>query len=166
MAASAIRTGVSVALLALASATAGCAYGIRGSLPAHLSTVRITPFRSSVQEYGLEQELNSLFVEEMVSEGRLSIVTASPDAVIECIITGFFRTPYSYSSSEQIEEYKLEIRASMSLTDFVADEAILANEPVNEWIVYDPAREEYSEAKRRLLVQTADEMARMCISGW
>lgn len=166
MAVSAIRTGVSVALLALASVPAGCAYGIGGNLPSHLSTVRIPPFRSSVQEYGLEQELNSLFVEEMVSEGRLSVVTASPDAVIECVITGFFRTPYSYSSSEEIEEYKLEIRASLDFTDLVVDEAILADEPVDEWIVYDPAQEDYSEAKNRLLVQTADEMARMCISGW
>ncbi len=166
MAVSAIPAALRLAAAALVAATAGCAYSMSGNLPEHISSVRIAPFRSSVQEYGLEQELTSLFVEKLVSEGRLSVVTSSPDAVIECQITGFFRSPYSFSASEEIEEYKLEIRAALDFTDLVRDAGILEGESVDEWIVYDPEREEYDDARQRLLVQAADEMVRRCISGW
>lgn len=166
MAGSGIRAALRLAAAAVLAAPAGCAYSFTGNLPGHLSTVRVAQFRSSVQEYGLEQELNTLFVSELISGGRLSVVTESPDALVECQVTGFFRTPYSFSASEEIEEYKLEMRVSLEFTDLVTDRKILDDEAVDEWIVYDPDLEEYSTAKQRLLGIVAGEMARRCISGW
>lgn len=166
MAGSVTRGALSLACAAMLAAPAGCAYSFTGNLPGHLSTVRVAQFRSSVQEYGLEQELNSLFVSELIQGGRLSVVTESPDALVECQVTGFFRTPYSFSASEEIEEYKLEMRVSLDFSDLVTDQSILDDEPVDEWIVYDPDLEEYSTAKQRLLGIVAEEMARRCISGW
>lgn len=151
------------ALLLLSTA---CPYGFGGNLPGHLSTVRIAPFRSSTAEYGLEQELTALFVEEILSSGRLTIVTTSPDALIEAQVTGFFRTPYSYSSSEVVEEYRMEIRIALEFSDLVMGVPVLEQETVDRWIVYDPLNESYEAAKQRLLEDAAGEMARRCLSGW
>jgi outer membrane lipopolysaccharide assembly protein LptE/RlpB len=143
-----------------------CAYSLRGNLPEHLQTVKIIPFRSSVTEYGLEQELTSMVVEEMVSNGRLAVVTEEPDAVLEGRVSSFTRTPYSYTSAEEIEEYRLDIRITLTFTDMVRSENILDTQSVGEWLIYDPDEEQYADARQRLLVEAADEIVRSCLSGW
>ncbi len=163
--ASAIRA-VRLSSLAALLLLSACPYGFTGNLPGHISSVRVAPFRSSASEYGLEQTLTSYFIERLVSQSGLTVVNSSPDALVECRVTGFYRTPYSFSSSEVVEEYKLEIRMELDFTDMVRDEGILDGEAVSLWIVYDPAREDYSAAKERLLADAADEMVRRCISGW
>lgn len=143
-----------------------CAYSLRGNLPEHLQTVQIVPFRSSVTEYGLEQELTSLVVEEMVSNGRLAVVTDDADAVLEGRITSFTRIPYSYTSAEEVEEYRLDVKVTLTFTDVVRNENILDTQSVGEWLIYDPSEEQYSDARQRLLVEAADEIVRSCLSGW
>lgn len=109
----------------------GCAYSFRGNLPEHIRTVRVAPVRSSASEYGLEQELTSLMTESIVSDGRMSVVNESPDALIECSISQFMRTPYSYSAAEVVEEYKLDMRVQLRFTDLVRDEQMIADEAVS-----------------------------------
>jgi outer membrane lipopolysaccharide assembly protein LptE/RlpB len=155
-----------ILLLSVAITLCSCAYSLRGNLPEHLQTVKIVPFRSSVTEYGLEQELTSMVVEEMVSNGRLAVVTEEADAVLEGRVASFTRTPYSYTSAEEIEEYRLDIRVSLTFTDMVRNENILDTQSVGEWIVYDPDEEQYSDARQRLLESAADEIIRSCLSGW
>ena len=153
-------------LLAMAVMLCSCAYSLRGNLPEHLQTVKIIPFRSSVTEYGLEQELTSMVVEEMVSNGRLAVVTEEADAVLEGRVSSFARIPYSYTSAEEIEEYRLDIRITLTFTDMVRNENILDTQSVGEWLVYDPDEEQYSDARQRLLEKAADEIVRSCLSGW
>ena len=155
-----------ILLPAVAVMLCSCAYSLRGNLPGHLQTVKIIPFRSSVTEYGLEQEVTSMVVEEMVSNGRLAVVTEEADAVLEGRVSSFTRTPYSYTSAEEIEEYRLDIRIILTFTDMVRNENILDTQSVGEWLVYDPDEEQYSDARRRLLEEAADEIVRSCLSGW
>lgn len=154
------------AITFLAILLCSCAYSFLGNLPEHLQTVEIVHFRSSVTEYGLEQDLTSRVVEELVSNGRLAVVTDNPDAILEGRIVSFSRTAYSYTSAEEIEEYKLDIRINLTFTDMVKDEDILDTESIGEWIIYDPDKEQYTDARDRLLEQAADEIVRSCLSGW
>jgi hypothetical protein len=160
------RVTPSLGLALLVALSSCCAYSFHGNLPAHLETVRVIPFRSSVTEYGLEQELTSLVTESFVTDGTLAVVVDSADSRIECTVSSWSRTPYSYSSSEEIEEYRLEIRVTVAFTDLVRDEPVFEQETVSRWIVYDPRVEDFSSAKSRLLVEAADEIVRVCLSGW
>jgi hypothetical protein len=143
-----------------------CAYSFKGNLPAHIRTVRIAPARNTAAEYGLEQQLTSDLVEGVVGDGRLAVVNSSQDALIETTISLFVRTPYSYSSAEVVEEYKLEMRVQLAFMDVIRDEALISDEAVSCWIVYDPAVEDYTSAKVRLLTGMAEAIVRRCLSGW
>jgi len=101
-----------------------------------------------------------------VSNGRLAVVTDNPDAILEGRIVSFARTAYSYTSAEEIEEYKLDITINLTFTDMVKDEDILDTESIGEWIIYDPDTEQYTDARDRLLELAADEIVRSCLSGW
>lgn len=151
---------VAAALLAL-----GCAYSLTGNLPAHIQTVEVERFRSMATEYGLDQELTSTVTERLVEDGRLAVVTSSPDARLSGTVTTFDRSAYSYTASETVEEYRLLVSISTELVDLTADETIL-DEQVREWITYSPDEESFTDAKARLLDKAAEEVVRAALSGW
>ncbi len=143
-----------------------CAYTLTGNLPAHLQTIIVVPARSQVAEYGLGPDLTSYITEDFVSNGRLAVVTADASCKVESKITSWARTPYSYTSSEVVEEYKLQVRVEITFTDIIEDEVILNGENITTWIVYDPLNETESDAHIRLLHLSAEDIVDRCLSGW
>jgi acylphosphatase len=154
---------MSVVLGVLAS---GCAYSFRGSLPPGVGSVQVVQFRSTVTEFGLEQEITSQVTELIVSDGRVSIDNSSPDARIEGTISSFTREAVAYTGSEQVQEYRLDIRISVSMDRTRDNDYILRNESVADWVVYDPGAESYESARDRLVTQISELVVRACLSGW
>ncbi len=146
--------------------SAACSYGFRGSLPEHIQSVKIIPIRSRVTQYGLEQDITSRVTEMMVRDGRLAVVIEEQDSEIEGTIAAYSKTPYSYTSSEQVEEYKLEIRVEITFIDLLREMDIIDNESVTTWLVYDPDKETEIDARNRLLEEAAKDIVRRCLSGW
>ena len=143
-----------------------CSYGFRGSLPEHIQSVKILNFRSRVTQYGLEQDLTSRVIEMIIRDGRLSIAVENQDSEIEGTIAQYNKTPYSYTSAEVVEEYKLEIRVDISFADLLQERDVIASESVTTWLVYDPDAESEIEARNRLLEESAEDIVRRCLSGW
>lgn len=163
MATQAFRIAGTAALLALA---AGCAYSFRGTLPDSIRSVQVRQFRSSVTEYGLEQEITGLVTEAIVRDGRLAIHNEDPDARIEGSVVYFDRTAVSYTGSEEVEQYRLELRVTVSMDKTADNEYIIRNETISEWILYDPSSESFDSARERLVSQVSVQIVRRCLSGW
>lgn len=163
MATRAFRATLAVSLLALA---AGCAYSFRGTLPDSIRSVQVRQFRSSVTEYGLEQEITGLVTEAIVRDGRLAIQNEDPDARIEGSVVYFDRTAVSYTGSEEVEQYRLELRVTVSMDRTADNEYIIRNETISEWILYDPSSESFDSARERVVSQVSIQIVRRCLSGW
>ncbi len=146
--------------------TLGCAYSFKGTLPENIKSVEVQQFRSSVTEYGLEQKITSLVTESMVRDGRLSIDNENPDAIITGSITLFSRSAVTYTEGEDVQQYKLELRVSVSMDNTFDNEYIIRDESVSEWLLYDPISETLDSAKERLIVEISNEIVRRCLSGW
>ncbi len=155
-----------IPMLLLLIISAGCSYGFRGSLPEHIQSVKIIPIRSRVTQYGLEQDITSRVTEMMVRDGRLAVVLEGQDSEIEGTIAAYLKSPYSYTSSEQVEEYKLEIRVEITFIDLLRETDIISNESVTTWLVYDPDTETEIDARNRLLEEASKDIVRRCLSGW
>ena len=104
--------------------------------------------------------------EEFVMDGRLAVVVSAENSVIEGTVAAYQKTPYSYTSAEVVEEYKLEIRVQINFTDLVEEVEIIRDESVTTWLVYDPDAESESQALERLLNESAEDIVRKCLSGW
>ena len=143
-----------------------CAYSFHGTLPENIKSVQIEQFRSSVTEYGLEQEITSLVTEAIVRDGRLFIDNETPDTQITGTIASFSKTAVTYTGGEDVEQYKLELRLSVSMDNTANNEYIIHNETVSEWLLYNPAQETFDSAKQRLIIEVADTVVRRCLSGW
>ena len=146
--------------------TSCCAYSFKGSLPENIASVQVRQFRSSVTEYGLEQEITGLVTEAILRDGRLSINNDDPDSRIEGTVNYFGRTAVSYTGSEEVEQYKLEIRVSVSMDRSDNNEYIIRNESISQWILYDPSSETFDAARERVVDLVAEQIVRRCLSGW
>lgn len=143
-----------------------CSYGFRGSLPEYIQSVKVIPFRSRVSQYGLEQDITSRVIEMIVRDGRLAVAIENQDSEIEGTVAAYSKTPYSYTSAEVVEEYKLEVRIEISFIDLIHETDIIGNESVTTWLVYDPDNETEIDARNRLLEESAEDVVRRCLSGW
>ncbi len=144
----------------------GCAYSFRGSLPENIRSVQVDQFRSSVTEYGLEQDITGLVTEAIVRDGRLAIDNDDPDARIQGTVAYFGKTADSYTGSEEVEQYRMEMRVSVSMDRTSDNEYIIRDETISEWILYDPVAETYDSAKERLVQELSEQVVRRCLSGW
>ena len=153
-------------VLTLIMLSMSCGYGFRGSLPEYIQSVKVIPFRSRVAQYGLEQDMTSRVIEMIVRDGRLAVAIENEDSEIEGTVASYSKTPYSYTSAEVVEEYKLEIRIEISFIDLVHETDIIGNESVTTWLVYDPDSETEIDARNRLLEESAEDVVRRCLSGW
>lgn len=150
----------------LAALNLGCAYSFRGSLPPGVRTVEVTQFRSSVAEYGLETELTSMVTEGIVTDGRLSVVSSDPDARISGRVSAFTRSAEEYTSGEQVQRYRLDLRVEVNMENVRTGDVLIQNETVGDWILYDPGVETLAQARERLVKEAAAEIVRKCLSGW
>jgi hypothetical protein len=160
----ALRYAITCFVLILS--TMACSYSFRGSLPGGIRSVNIDQFRSSVTEYGLEQDITGLVVESIVRDGRLAIDNNAPDTRITGSVTYFSRTAVTYSGAEEVQQYKLEIRVLVSMEVIGDNEYLLRDESITDWILYDPSAETLESAKERLVVRISDGIVRRCLSGW
>jgi len=160
------RNAVIISFAGLIVAVSACSYSFLGSLPGGIKSVKVDQFRSSVTEYGLEQQITGIVVESIVRDGRLAIDNNAPDTRISGSVTYFFRTAATYTGSEEVQQYKLEIRVSVSMESTADNEYILRDESISEWILYDPSTETLDSAKERLIIRISDTIVRRCLSGW
>ncbi len=126
----------------------------------------VTALLGNLGKMELEQDITSRVVEMIVRDGRLAVAVENQDSVIEGTVTQYAKTPYSYTSGEVVEEYKLEIRVEISFTDLLQETDIIGTESVTTWLVYDPDTESEIEARDRLLEESAQDIVRRCLSGW
>jgi hypothetical protein len=154
------------AAVAFLLVSSSCAYSFRGSLPEGIKSVQIEQFRSTVTEYGLEQDITALVTESIVRDGRLSIDNDNPDVHITGSVSYFSRTAVTYTAGEEVEQYKLEIRVVVSMGNAVGNEYIIRDETVSEWLLYDPSKESFDSARDRLVAQVSDAVVRRSLSGW
>jgi len=157
---------ITVAAVVILLAPLGCSYGFRGTLPGNIQSVKISQFRSSVTEYGLEQDITGLVTEAIVRDGRLAIDNETPDSKIEGSVVYFQRTAVTYTGSEDVEQYRLEIRVTVNMENTSGNEYIIRNETISEWILYDPATETFNAARDRLVEKVSGQIVRRCLSGW
>jgi lipopolysaccharide assembly LptE-like protein len=128
-----------------------CSYSVYSTGYPHLKTIAVLPFENSTTEYQIENELFLDISERFEQDGRLSIVTMSPDCQLEGKILDYSDKIYSYNV-DGIEEYQVKILFSVIFTDLKKNEVIFQNDTLvmqREYSSADPEAEFGSEEEAR-----------------
>src|SRR5207245_9971778 len=99
------------ALLALiATAVAGCGYGLRGTLPSHLKTIAIPTFANRTSEPGGENFLTRAVVDAFSTNGRMRVVgPETADSILEGEVTGYEVQSLAFDASAHVSRYRLMV---------------------------------------------------------
>ena len=118
-------------------------YSYKGSIPAHISSISISPVINESTEFLTAEILNDELNRVMVAENVLDIDTPDQaDSQLEVVITSVTDRPYTVSLSsdlgmEEVEEWRLTISTKITWYDIKKDK-ILLEKKMSSWGVYAP----------------------------
>jgi hypothetical protein len=88
-------------------------------LPEHIKKLYVKPFINNTNQFGLEARFTNAVTDEVLMDGRLSLVNSEKEAdgVLIVTVKRYILQPLTYDVNMVPEQYKLWIIASASLID-------------------------------------------------
>jgi hypothetical protein len=88
-------------------------------LPEHIKKVYVKPFENNTNQFGIESKFTNEVINEIVADGRLSLVNNESDAdgVLLVKIKRYSLQPLNYDINNVTEQYKMWVIVSVSLVD-------------------------------------------------
>jgi len=113
------------------------------TLPAHIKSIYIPIFVNQTFQYGLEDVITNMVIEEFIKDGRLEMVDKKlAEAELKGTILFYERVPFSYDKEGNINKYKVSIKVRFGLTD-LTENRLLWQEEWQEIVLYIPLTSSY-----------------------
>lgn len=125
-----MNRSISAAVLLLAALASGCGYALVGRanfLPPEIRRIQVPTFTNQTTRVELEQRVTQAVANEMVSRGRLQLVTDAEDAdvILRGIIQSFGITPVSFNEEGRATRYQALVTAAIELVDHRNEDQVL-----------------------------------------
>ncbi|MBT5549490.1 MAG: hypothetical protein HOJ79_03325 [Nitrospina sp.] len=115
----------------------GCGYHLVGtgsSLPPHLKSISIPVFSNSSSEPEIHRELTSNIIDSFISDGRLKVVRkGESDMVMKGTLYYYDLKAVSFSSSDFVSDYIVELGVDVEVIDKVNDKPYIKNKFKTKW---------------------------------
>lgn len=122
------RHVLSIFFLALSFFSLSCGYTTRSTLPSHLRTIHVEPFKNDIlyEKEGsrniylplLEQKVRNAVIDRFLFDGNLKIANSDhADLILKGKLTSYERGGLRYTDNEDVEEYRVTITVSLELWD-------------------------------------------------
>jgi len=113
------------------------------TLPEHIKSLYIPIFVNQTFQYGLEEVITNLVIEEFIKDGQIEVIDRElADAELKGRILSYERVPFSYDKEGNINKYKVSIKVSFGLTD-LKENRLLWQEEWQEIVLYIPPTSSY-----------------------
>ena len=153
-------TGVAVIVLAVLSC---CGYTTRSLLPGYMQNIYISLFENRTLKSGLDELATNDVIEAFRSGSNLRIVDASSaDLVLEVSVTGYSKSPYTYTSDQTILEYKITITYAVRCIDKAKNEVFWEGN-VSDWALFTTDEE---QGIRDAAKKTAERLVTSILTNW
>jgi hypothetical protein len=109
----------------------GCGYSTKSLLPTDIKNVHVPPVKNSINltaeindkspfrayRPGLEVDLTNAIINRFIFDGNLKISPKEKaDAVVEATLVDYRRDPLRYSTSDDVQEYRLSITLDVAVS--------------------------------------------------
>ena len=107
-----------------------CGYSLVGTssfLPPTVKTIQVPAFANRTTRIELEQRVTQAVANEMVSRGRLRLVTEAKEAdiILRGSIEFFGITPVSFNEQGRATQYQVSVTAKIQLVDHKAEDKVI-----------------------------------------
>jgi len=119
-----------ICAVVLALSATSCGYTLVGRgnfLPPEVKTIQVPSFVNRTTRVELEQRVTQAISEEMVSRGRLQLVSSASDAdvILKGSIETFAIVPVALNAERRATQYQISITARIELLDHRAEDKVL-----------------------------------------
>lgn len=158
-----LKLGI-VILFSLLVLFGGCRYQWQAPFPSSISKIAIPTFLNETFEYGLEETLTSLVIEEFLLDGRLDIVEENEaDLILEGRVDYYLKELLSGTAGA--EEYRVRIRVEISLISGEEREVLGKIEKMTDYSLVGMTQTE-DEAKNETCREIGQELVRLIWEEW
>ena len=141
-------------------------YSFSGSTLTGIETVYIPIFGNNTTEFGIEEKLTEAIIKAVNAERNLSVgERGTADALLEGRVTRVADAPLTYSASEQVSQYKVEIAVHIRFEDTEKRKVIL-EEDFSAYGEYDYPSGDREAALQKALDKIAQDIINKAVSGW
>ena len=109
-------------------------YSFKGSIPSHINSVNIPLLINETPEFGVGEQITDEITNIFLDENILKI-SKKADSELRGTITSINDSPYTYSTNEEVTEYRFSIGINIIWFDLVNNQ-ILMNKNYSNWGVY------------------------------
>jgi len=127
----------------------GCSYSVYSNAYPHLKRIQILAFDNKSTEFSLGDILINKLSDAYNDDGRLRLVTQSPDCQLEGSIISFSEKIYSYDAANNIQDYIVSISLSLTFSDLVNNNVIFENKSLSISEIYAVSDESTSRFKTK-----------------
>ena len=159
-----------IGLILLLMIVNSCSYSVYSNSLPHLKTIAIERFENKSNQFELEEELWIYLNSEYNSDGRLRVVSLSPDCMLEGVIMDYSRKIDTYDESG-IEEYNVKLLFRLNFTDMTTGEVIWEKDSLILSEVYSETNEESEyhseeEAQEAIYEKLFNEIMKNTLEQW
>ncbi len=109
-------------------------YSFKGSIPSHINSVNIPLLINETPEFGVGEQITDEITNIFLDENILKI-SKNADSELRGTIISINDSPYTYSTNEEVTEYRFSIGINIIWFDLVNNQ-ILMNKNYSNWGVY------------------------------
>ncbi len=164
------RFGYFLFLLAVSLLPCGCfRYSFTGSVPTHLHTIAVPQLDDRTAEFGLRENLTDALISAFRTDNTLRPVDEQrADAVLTGTIASITETPQTYTTDQQVIDFKVTINVNFKFYDKIENKTLFEG-PMSAWATYNYANthaEGRQAAVNAAVQKLATDVVTKTLSGW
>ena len=133
-------------LLPLIAVLVGCSfYSFKGSIPAHIKSVYVSPIKNNTIESSTSDVIKYELEQSFINENVLKLLSLeNSDSRLDLTVISFVDKPYSYNIDdisttgyEMVDRYRVDVKVRVEWHDLKND-LLLFDQEFLGWASYDP----------------------------
>lgn len=129
-------------------------------------TVGIPVVENTTAEYRLSEIMTTTMITAVNNDGRVKVSDPEKaEAVLELAVTGYTRSPFEYTSQEQVNQYKITIAAKAKLRS-AAGKVLWEKADLSGWGTYQVSESDEESGMKKAAENLAAEIIRQSFESW
>lgn len=153
--------------LALLGSSCGI-YTFSPSALGGIKSIAIPTFDNRTTEYGLEDLMTQGVTQAFVANNTLKVVPeAQADVILNGAVISYSQEPYTYTTSENVQEYKCQIGLDIKVSYPNSDKILWEDANLSDYGIYSITDgETQSDGDDRAVSKLVDEILNRTVKSW
>jgi hypothetical protein len=136
-------------------------------LPDHPQTISVPIVKNKTFEYGAEERLTDILIQELIRDGRLRVVSEGrADLELQAVLTRYDLKKVSLDRDEQAVVFNLDTAVTATLKDLRSGEVLYQDRKFEESGVFFLSNQPQTRREEQIYVRLAEAMISQMLEGW